>query len=91
MPFVLIRCEYKSELKKIEADYEAVFKSKKQEVVKLEQALAANNKPIIDAQRIAVKEADLAAKNIRTDLTDLMQKNDAKAPLCSTTKGSFFA
>lgn len=75
----LEKSQYKAELKKIEKEYNAVFESKKQEVIQLEHALATNDKPSIDAQRIAVKEADLAAKSIRSDLTALMLKNDEKA------------
>lgn len=75
----LEKSPYQAELKKIKADYNDAFKSKKLEVTKLEQALAADNQSAINAQRIAVKEADLATKTIRSDLTALMLKNDANA------------
>ncbi len=75
----LEKSPYKAELSKIQANYDQVFERKKQEVVKLDQALAANDKSAIDLQRIAVKKADEETKVIRGDLTTLMLKNDEKA------------
>ncbi len=75
----LEKSPYKAELSKIQADYNQIFERKKQEVVKLDQALAANDKSAIDLQRIAVKKADEETKVIRGDLTTLMLKNDEKA------------
>ncbi|SFH28859.1 sodium:solute symporter [Pedobacter insulae] len=75
----LEKSPYQAELKKIKADYNQVFEHKKQEVIKLEQALASKNKTAIDEQRIAVKKADEDTKLIRLDLTKLMLKNDENA------------
>ena len=75
----LEKSPYKAELSKIKLDYNHVFKAKKQEVIKLDQALAADDKIAIDVQRIAVKKADEETKALRANLTALMVKNDAKA------------
>lgn len=75
----LEKSEYKAELNKIQVNYNQAFESKKIEVEKLDQALDANNKALIDIQRIAVKKADEETKDIRKNLTDLMVKNDANA------------
>lgn len=75
----LEKSPFKEELKQIKADYNAVFESKKAEVIKLEEALERDDKTAIDVQRSAVKKADLATKAIRADLTTLMLKNDEKA------------
>nr|MBP8067788.1 sodium:solute symporter [Pedobacter sp.] len=75
----LEKSKYKAELNKIKADYNQVFETKKQEVIKLDKALTADDKVAIDAQRIAVKQADEETKAIRTELTALMLKNDEKA------------
>lgn len=71
--------QYKASLAKIKTDYNLAFESKKLEVLKLDQALDANNQKLIDEQRIAVKKADEETKSIRKNLTDLMTKNDEKA------------
>ncbi|HTM98428.1 MAG TPA: sodium:solute symporter [Pedobacter sp.] len=75
----LEKSPYQAELKKINANYNEVFERKKQEVIKLENALASQNKAAIDEQRIAVKKADEDTKLIRLDLTKLMLKNDENA------------
>jgi SSS family solute:Na+ symporter len=75
----LEKSPYKAELNKIKADYNQIFETKKREVIKLDQALAVDNKIAIDAQRVAVKKADEDTKALRTELTTLMLKNDAKA------------
>lgn len=75
----LEKSEYKAELNKIQVNYNQAFESKKIEVNKLDQALDANNKTLIDQQRIAVKKADEETKYIRKNLTDLMVKNDKNA------------
>ncbi len=75
----LKKSQYKEELSKIKIDYDQVFEAKKLEVIKLDQALAVDDKIAIDVQRIAVKKADEETKAIRADLTALMLKNDAKA------------
>jgi hypothetical protein len=75
----LEKSPHQAELKKIQANYDAVFELKKQEVTKLEQALESQNQKVIDEQRIAVKKADEDTKLIRLDLTKLMLKNDDNA------------
>jgi len=75
----LEKSQYKEELSKIQADYNQVFEAKKQQVIKLDKALAVDDKTAIDEQRVAVKKADEETKAIRADLTALMLKNDAKA------------
>ncbi|MES2417863.1 MAG: sodium:solute symporter [Bacteroidota bacterium] len=70
---------YQAELRKIKTDYNTSFESKQQEVLKLDEALATNDRVQINRQRVAVKKADETAKSVRKDLTDLMLKNDANA------------
>jgi len=77
----LEKSPYGAELNVIKTKYNAVFESKKREVTKLDEALAADNPLAIDAQRTAVKKADESTKAIRADLTALMLKNDAKAAI----------
>ncbi len=75
----LEKSEHKAELSKIQVQYDAHFEKKKQEVERLDQALTADNKALIDQQRIAVKQADDDGKKIREELITLMLKNDEKA------------
>lgn len=75
----LEKSPYQAELKKIKVAYDASFEKKKQEVIKLDQALDAKHSVAINLQRAAVKQADEQAKQIRKDLTQLMLKNDSKA------------
>lgn len=75
----LEKSPYKAELNKIRVDYDEAFKSKKQEVLKLDLALDAKDERQINLQRTAVKKADEETKNIRKELTDLMVKNDKEA------------
>lgn len=75
----LEKSEYKSELDKIQLNYNDAFATKKVEVEKLDKALDANDQNKIDLQRIAVKKADEETKGIRKELTDLMTKNDERA------------
>lgn len=75
----LEKSPYQAELKKIKVAYDTSFEKKRQEVVKLDQALDANHKVAINQQRVAVKQADEQAKQIRKELTELMLKNDSKA------------
>jgi SSS family solute:Na+ symporter len=77
----LANSPYKAELKNIQTAYDQAFESKKLEVIKLDKALDAKNQQQIDAQRIAVKNADEETKNIRKELTTLMTKNDEKASI----------
>jgi SSS family solute:Na+ symporter len=77
----LEKSEHRAELQEIKVKYDQVFESKKQEVIKLDQALDQNNKQQIDIQRIAVKKADEQSQQIRKELTDLMLKNDKKASI----------
>jgi SSS family solute:Na+ symporter len=75
----LEKSPYKAELKQLQANYDQLFTHKKNEVTKLEKALALKDEKAIATQRTAVKKADEDTKVIRLDLTKLMLKNDENA------------
>ncbi|MCY1523588.1 transporter, solute:sodium symporter (SSS) family [compost metagenome] len=70
---------YQQELKIIQAKYDQHFEQKKAAVITLNEALSKGDASAISRQRILVKQADKEGKAIRTDLTQLMLKNDANA------------
>lgn len=67
------------ELNSLKADYNKVFEEKQVEVNRMNAALDAADKTLIDTQRKALQAADEKEKAIRTKVTDLMVKNDAQA------------
>lgn len=70
---------YKDDVNKLEQQHQQIFDSKKAEVIKLEKAIAQNDKLKIDEQRVALQNADNADKQLREELKTLMLKNDANA------------
>ncbi len=71
--------QHKVELTQIQTKYDQLFEKKKIEIEKLDAALSANNKAVIDQQRTLVKQYDEDGKVIREELKALMVKNDADA------------
>ncbi|WP_316743333.1 sodium:solute symporter family transporter [Pedobacter antarcticus] len=70
---------YKPELDQLEKKSDAAFESKQRELRKLNEALDKGDKQQIDEQREVLKAADEQTKTIRTEVTDLMHKNDPGA------------
>lgn len=70
---------YKPELDRLEKKSDAAFENKQRELRKLNAALDKDDKQQIDKQREVLKAADEHTKTIRTELTDLMHKNDPGA------------
>lgn len=75
----LQKSAYKPELEQLEKKSDAAFESKQRELRKLNAALDKGDKQQIDEQREVLKIADERTKTIRTELTDLMHKNDPGA------------
>ncbi|MCJ0742084.1 sodium:solute symporter [Pedobacter montanisoli] len=71
--------EHRAELANIQLKHDQLFEKKKQEVEKLDVALATHNQALIDQQRTLVKQYDEEGKVIRGELKALMIKNDADA------------
>lgn len=70
---------YKPELDQLEKKSDAAFENKQRELRKLNDALDKGDKQQIDEQREVLKAADEQTKTIRTEVTDLMHKNDPGA------------
>jgi SSS family solute:Na+ symporter len=70
---------HKHELAQIQKDYDRLFEKKKIEVEKLDVAIGADNKALIDKQRVLVQQYDEDGKAIKENLKTLMLKNDADA------------
>ncbi len=70
---------YKSEYKKLEINYQLVCIKKQGQVNELVNALHTKDENIIDAMRVRLQESDKQSVAIRKEVTDLMQKNYAKA------------
>ena len=75
----LEKSEYKNELDKIKADYEAVFDQKRQGVNAMVGALKADDEITVDKSRKAMQVADEKMKSVRKEAVDLMVKNDPHA------------
>ncbi|TKC63912.1 sodium:solute symporter [Pedobacter hiemivivus] len=71
--------KYGPELDKIKVNYNRAFDEKQIEVNKMNAALDADNKALIDQQRTALQLADEKEKGIRLQVTELMLKNDEQA------------
>jgi SSS family solute:Na+ symporter len=75
----LEQSKYAPELDQIKAEHNQLFQQKQLEVNKMNAALDADDKALIDEQRKALQAADEQEKAIRKQVTDLMVKNDAQA------------
>jgi SSS family solute:Na+ symporter len=71
--------KYAPELDKIKVNYNHAFEEKQAEVNKMNAALNADDKTLINQQRTALQLADEKEKSIRKEVTDLMVKNDPNA------------
>lgn len=72
---------YQEELKKIKEDFKHVFDEKHLLINQLNQALDDHNDAEIDVIRKELSQANERTSSIRKELTDLMEKNDAKAEI----------
>lgn len=70
---------YQPQVAELKAKHQEVFESKKADIDRLTDALAANDEQQIDEVRVRLQEADAEAKAIRADLVTLMKENDSKA------------
>ena len=77
----LEKSTYNPQLNQLKNDYEKAFQEKQIEVNKLNVALDRQDKPVIDQQRIALKQADEQTKSVRKKVTDLMLENDPHADI----------
>jgi len=77
----LEKSTYNPQLNQLKKDYEKAFQEKQIEVNKLNVALDRQDKPVIDQQRIALKQADEQTKSVRKKVTDLMLENDPHADI----------
>ncbi|MCU0470360.1 MAG: sodium:solute symporter [Arcicella sp.] len=76
---VLEKVEQTSEYQSIELKNKEVFMQKQSAVNTLFQAIQTNNQEQINTSKIAVLEADKQANTLRTEVKDLIKKNDATA------------
>ncbi len=70
---------YKNEYKKLETDYQMTCVKKQAQVNELVNALHTKDEKAIDALRVQLQASDKQSVAIRKEVTDLMQKNYAKA------------
>lgn len=77
----LEKSEYSAELNQIRAQYNQAFNSKQQQVLELNDALNREDESSIEESRKKLKLANERTKELRTELTDLMQKNDPEAEI----------
>ncbi len=75
----LEKSAYKPQLDSIYVSYEAAFAAKQSELLKLNDALDANDASAIDEQRQKLELADRETKALNKSATDLMLKNDSNA------------
>jgi len=75
----LEKSAYKPQLDSIYVSYEAAFAAKQSELLKLNDALDANDASAIDEQRQKLELADRETKALKKSATDLMLKNDSNA------------
>jgi Na+/proline symporter len=71
--------EYNAEFQQLQSQHNQLFERKKTEIERLDKAIDADDKALVDQQRILVKRADEDGKKIRQDLEALMLKNDPNA------------
>jgi len=77
----LEKSSYQPQLNTLKKEYNQVFEEKQQGVVKMNNALEADDKAAIDQQRIVLQHADEKTKAVRKKVTDLMLKNDKAADI----------
>ncbi|MBB6500120.1 sodium:solute symporter [Pedobacter cryoconitis] len=75
----LEKSTYNPQLNQLKKDYQKAFEEKQVEVNKLNAALDRQDKPAIDQQRIALKQADEQSKSVREKVKSLMLENDPHA------------
>ncbi|WP_442590546.1 sodium:solute symporter [Pedobacter sp. AW31-3R] len=77
----LERSSYQPQLELLKADYGKAFDRKQIQINKLNVALDKNDRAVVDAQRVVLRQADDEVKAIRGKVTDLMLKNDKGADI----------
>jgi len=75
---------YQTELKDIKQAFSSLFHDKHQQIDRLSKALDADDQKSVDAVRKELHQADIRTQELRKKLTDLMEKNDAKADINDT-------
>ncbi|MFC7525289.1 sodium:solute symporter [Parapedobacter sp. GCM10030251] len=71
--------KYADQVKQLEIEHQAIFEEKRQQIHRLTQALDTDNDAAIADIRNQLHHADERAKQVRQDLVNLMQQNDALA------------
>jgi len=75
---------YKNEYKKLETDYQLACVKKQGQVFELVEAIHAKNEEAINSSRTKLQASDKEATAIRKEVTNLMEKNYAKADINDT-------
>lgn len=70
---------YKEEVEQLKEKHVLIFDQKKADIYRLNAALEADDQVVIDEVRQNLQAADDQAKAVRSELVDLMQKNDQQA------------
>lgn len=70
---------YKEEVEQLKEKHVLIFDQKKADIYRLNAALEADDQVVIDEIRQNLQAADDQAKAVRSELVDLMQKNDQQA------------
>lgn len=71
--------QYASQVEELKAEHRQVFDEKQEQIHRLTAALDNDDEATISDVRLQLQQADERAKEIRTSLVSLMQKNDALA------------
>lgn len=70
---------YAGKVDTLKARHEEIFLAKKKQINRLTEALDQDDKAAIADVRVELRNADAQAKDVRQELTDLMQQNDSEA------------
>lgn len=73
------KSSYSAEFKTLQKEYENAALVKKEQVTRMAAALDRNDEAEIEKARLVVMESEAKSKEIKKEVTDLMQKNNALA------------
>src|SRR5690606_20823971 len=70
---------YAAQVDELKAEHKQIFDEKQEQIHRLTAALESDDEAVISDVRSQLQQADVRAKEVRADLVELMQENDAFA------------
>ncbi|HWK58978.1 MAG TPA: sodium:solute symporter, partial [Parapedobacter sp.] len=70
---------YAAQVNELKAEHKQIFDEKQEQIHRLTAALESDDEAVISDVRSQLQQADVRAKEVRADLVELMQENDAFA------------